>query len=216
MSKAIERIVYGSSESHFCFGKSIDEKTDPIAIGVKILLENSTSIQSHLVGHYNFSNILLAACIGKYFGLNHEEIKKGIENYVPSNSRSQLIKKEKNTIILDAYNANPSSMQSAIENFGKAEFPQKIVILGDMFEMGEYSYKEHSFVAQLAAQQDFYKLIFCGPDFYLLKDQLTNCLFYQDFETCYMEIKNMSLENCTILIKGSRGMALERVLEVID
>ncbi len=210
MSKRIERICYGKSEIFYTYGKIIDEQA-----ALKIELESNTTIQTELIGNYNFSNIMLAACIGKYFGLNLKQIKKGIESYTPTNSRSQLIKKESNTIILDAYNANPSSMKSAIQNFNQTKFQHKVLILGDMFEMGEYSYVEHLAIVNETQDKTFTQIIFCGPEFYQFKTSYPNCNFHLNFENCMEAIKSEPFEAHTILIKGSRGMALERLVEFI-
>jgi UDP-N-acetylmuramoyl-tripeptide--D-alanyl-D-alanine ligase len=210
MSENIERVTYGRLPSCYTYGAIIDEQA-----ALKISLEKDTIIQTELIGNYNFSNIMLAACIGKYFGLNLEQIKRGIESYTPTNSRSQLIKKESNTIVLDAYNANPSSMKSAIENFHQAKFQNKVLILGDMFEMGEYSYAEHLAIINETQGKTFEQIIFCGPEFYQFKAAYPNCKFHLNFEHCLEAIKSESFEAHTILIKGSRGMALERLVEFI-
>jgi UDP-N-acetylmuramoyl-tripeptide--D-alanyl-D-alanine ligase len=210
MSKNIERIVYGHAKSNYTYGKIVDEK-DLLTIE----LEENISIKTNLVGNYNFSNVMLAACIGKYFNVSLETIKKGIENYEPTNSRSQLIKKEKNTIILDAYNANPSSMRSALANFHQSDFKNKIVILGDMFELGIYAEQEHQFVIDQAISKHFESVILCGKAFYELKSNIDNIYFYENTEACKADLEKFNFKNKTILIKGSRSMALEQLLEVI-
>jgi UDP-N-acetylmuramoyl-tripeptide--D-alanyl-D-alanine ligase len=210
MSQSIERITYGHEKSNYVYGKIIDEKGL-----LSIELEESTAIKTNLVGNYNFSNVMLAACIGKYFNVSLEAIKKGIENYEPTNSRSQLIKKELNTIILDAYNANPSSMKSALDNFHQSDFKNKIVILGDMYEMGIYENQEHRIIIDQAISKKFESVILCGKAFNKLKSNIDNVFFYENIDECKSAIEKFNFKNKTVLIKGSRSMALEKLVEVI-
>ena len=118
-------------ESQDCAPQLIDSSSE-----LRLSFEGLT-IQSHLIGHYNFNNIAAAITMGSYFGVDKMNIKKAIESYIPSNNRSQIIKKETNTIILDAYNANPTSMMAALQNFIQVSSSNKIVFLGDMFELGD-------------------------------------------------------------------------------
>jgi UDP-N-acetylmuramoyl-tripeptide--D-alanyl-D-alanine ligase len=210
MSKDINRLTYGTLSSNYISGKILDDSNE-LCVDVE-----NTAIQSHLVGHYNFNNLLLACCIGKFFNVPLAAIKKGIETYVPSNSRSQLIKKTNNTIILDAYNANPSSMSVALENFSKSDFNNKIAVLGDMFELGEYSEKEHTVIKDLAESKAFEMLILCGKYFFQLKDLKPNTHVFETTDACIAFVKQMAFENKTILIKGSRSMSLEKLLEFIS
>jgi len=138
-----------------------------------------------------------------------------LESYVPENNRSQLISKDTNEIILDAYNANPSSMKVAIENFILLDKKNKIVFLGDMFELGNESLTEHKGVVDLLINQNEIVCYFIGKDFYQNKTNQSNFFFFENFETFSDSIKNKKFENNMILIKGSRGMALERTLEFI-
>ena len=127
MGKEVKNAIYYGSKSENIKGKIV--KNDPF-IEVKIEGSSSFNIKTNLVGSYNLPNVLAATCIGKYFKVDDENIKRAIENYYPSNNRSQLIKKDSNTIILDAYNANPGSMKAAIENFANMEGNKKILLLG--------------------------------------------------------------------------------------
>ena len=181
---------------------------------VKISLENLT-IQSHLIGLYNANNINAAITIGKYFEVPNNQIKEALENYIPENNRSQLIKKGTNEIILDAYNANPSSMQVAIENFKQLNHNNKIAILGDMFELGKESLEEHKNIVDLLKNESNIISHFVGKDFYANKKESLNLVFHQNFEELSIYLKTNHLKNSFILIKGSRGMALERVLKII-
>ncbi len=210
MSQDLQRTVFGSSHDYFTYGKISNNKGL-----LEINIEHTTTVQTQLIGDYNFSNVLLAACVSKYFNIPMPKIKQAIENYAPTNSRSQLIKKEKNNIILDAYNANPSSMKSALDNFHQSDFKNKIVILGDMFEMGIYEEQEHQLIINQAISKKFESVILCGKAFYKLKSNLDNTFFYENMDDCKIAIEKFNFENKTILIKGSRSMALERLLEVI-
>lgn len=176
---------------------------------------NSIEIQSHLIGLYNANNINVAITIGKYFNISDEDIKNAIENYIPTNNRSQLVEKNDNHIILDAYNANPSSMEAAIVNFKQLENKNKIAILGDMFELGSESNIEHKKISDLLINQTEIEVYFVGKYFFDCKLENKNIHFFETFEDFAINFKNKKLKNQTILIKGSRGMALERTLEII-
>ena len=173
---------------------------------------NSNSVQSNLIGKYNYTNIAIACTIGKYFEVTDSNIKNAIEEYTPDNNRSQIIIKSSNKIILDAYNANPSSMKAALENFDSIEEEYKTVILGDMFELGKTSLKEHQTIADLVENLKFDNSYFVGENFHQTKTK--NNLF-KTFEDLLEHLKNNPLKHQSILIKGSRGMRLERLLDVI-
>ncbi len=173
------------------------------------------AIQSHLIGLYNANNINAALTIGKYFKVADSEIKEAIESYVPENNRSQLLMKGTNEIILDAYNANPSSMAVAIANFLQLEKSNKIMILGDMFELGEESLKEHKSLIDSLLIQDSISCFFVGLAFYANKTEKEHFRFYETFDSFSNAIKTIKVENSCILIKGSRGMALERTLNFL-
>ena len=178
---------------------------------VKIKFKNSM-IESQLIGKYNFNNIAAAITIGNYFKVAENQIKNAIENYVPTNNRSQIIKKGTTKIILDAYNANPSSMQAALENFNQLKNSNKIVFLGDMFELGNDSNKEHQYIADLATSYNFKKVYLIGKAF--STTSVKNAFKYNNFEDFKTSNINLKINNTTILIKGSRGMALERILNL--
>jgi UDP-N-acetylmuramoyl-tripeptide--D-alanyl-D-alanine ligase len=173
------------------------------------------TILSHLIGLYNANNINAALAIGKYFGVADLAIKEALESYIPENNRSQLLTKGTNQIILDAYNANPSSMNVAIENFLQLDNPNKIMILGDMFELGEESQQEHQAIVTMLFNEEKVKCYFIGKAFYDDRIDKNNFWFYETFETFSDYLKETKIENSTILIKGSRGMALERTLDFL-
>lgn len=178
------------------------------------ILYNGMEIRSNLIGTYNAPNISAAIAIGVYFKVSDAKIKSAIEGYVPSNNRSQLIEKNGCRIILDAYNANPSSMAAAIANFRQME-GEKVAILGDMFELGAESPDEHRKIAAVLADQDDIESYFVGKDFYANHLEKSHLHFFKSYDDLKNHFPPAGLKNKTILIKGSRGMALERVLELL-
>lgn len=171
------------------------------------------TIQSNLIGVYNYSNIAAAISIGAYFKVSKEAIKEAIESYVPQNNRSQIIETANNKIILDAYNANPSSMKVALENFAAIKTDTKVVIMGDMFELGEESLNEHQAIVDLATSLKFDKIFLVGENFH---QTATKNHQFRSYNLLEAYIKKNPLEKQSILIKGSRGMRLERILGVIN
>ena len=203
------------------FSFSLNDSTADVKIStieanpmVKIIFNNQT-IQSHLIGIYNANNINAAITIGNYFKVSDELIKEAIENYIPENNRSQLIHKNGNEIILDAYNANPSSMAAAIANFIQLEKKNKIAILGDMFELGEESHNEHEKIVDLLINETSISTYFIGKDFYANQTSNTHLKFFENFENFAAFLKTNLPNNNLLLIKGSRGMALEKTLDLI-
>ena len=142
----------------------------------------------------------------------NENIISAIKNYIPTNNRSQIIKKKNNTILMDAYNANPSSTMVALDNLNKTTHQKKIAILGDMFELGDYSTKEHQNIVDYCNTLELVRCIFVGEAY----GKTSASEKYENFESLKNQIKQSPFKNCYILIKGSRGMSLERLLEVID
>ncbi len=170
------------------------------------------TIESRLIGSYNFTNCCAAILMGHYFKVPLSAIKSALENYNPKNNRSQVIEKNGTQIILDAYNANPTSMKAALENLHSIKATRKIAFLGDMFELGSSAKKEHQAIADLAAEMNFDTVVLIGENFH----QTTTSLHkYSSFEVLKEHIGNISTEGATILIKGSRGMALERLTDLL-
>ena len=172
-------------------------------------------INSHLIGLYNANNINAAITVGNHFSVPVSDIKDAIESYVPENNRSQLLTKGTNEIILDAYNANPSSMMVALENFIQLEKPNKCIIIGDMYELGNESLAEHKAIVDFLGNNRNFECFFVGKYFYAnsIKNEFFH--FYNTFEDLAKHLSSIKLEHKTLLIKGSRGMALERTLDYL-
>ncbi|NHF60981.1 UDP-N-acetylmuramoyl-tripeptide--D-alanyl-D-alanine ligase [Flavobacteriaceae bacterium TP-CH-4] len=170
------------------------------------------TVYTQLIGSYNFANCAIAILIGKYFNVPVTDIKEALEAYEPKNNRSQIIEKNGHHIVLDAYNANPTSMKAALESFDKMEGTRKVVILGDMFELGETAAEEHQNIADLADTMSFEEVLLTGKNFY---QTTTKSKKYESFETLAAYLNKNPMPESTLLIKGSRGMALERVLELL-
>ncbi len=174
----------------------------------------SLSFHSELMGDYNLDNILIAIAIGEHFNVPLENIQDAISSYEPDNNRSQLLKRGTNTIILDAYNANPSSMQVAIRNFANMPQSKKVLILGDMFEMGPTANQEHDELLQWCSQFNFNQIYTLGQHFASIF-QNSGIPTPSNMETLGAIIKNEKYQETAFLIKGSRGMKMERVLDFL-
>jgi UDP-N-acetylmuramoyl-tripeptide--D-alanyl-D-alanine ligase len=166
-------------------------------------------INTHLVGDYNLPNVLAAVCVGLHFGVPENKIKTAIESYQPSNSRSQLIESGTNKIILDAYNANPSSMKLAIENFAKLPAEKKVLMLGGMAELGEESIAEHQYIIDLIQKFNWHKVVLVGGDFTKIPHSFENFNSSLEARDWY---KNQQFTHAHLLIKGSRSMKMEEIL----
>lgn len=177
------------------------------------LKAEGVTIKSKLIGSYNFTNCAAAVLMGKYFNVSPQEIKTAIETYIPENNRSQILEKNGHQIVLDAYNANPTSMKAALENFKGLDGKNKIVFLGDMFELGETAAFEHQSIGDLAKQFHFSDAYLVGENFNNISTSLKT---FSSFDTLAEHLEKNALKiKGNILIKGSRGMALERLLEIL-
>jgi len=206
-SKDIKTISFGTKQSEIPIEYV---SADP---NVNLIFDD-TKIKSNLIGDYNYNNIAAAIAIGKYFKINNELIKNAIEAYNPTNNRSQIINIDNKKIILDAYNANPSSMISALNNMIQLKAKNKIIILGDMFELGNYAKAEHQKITDFVSKQQFSKIYLIGNNFSQTKSSQTNMVFFNDYSNFKIKFKTTDFNNSTILIKGSRGMALERIVNL--
>lgn len=182
-------------------------------VQLEIINEHSEHIEinSHLVGEYNFRNICTAITVGRYFKVPDAKIKAAIERYIPANNRSQIVERASNTYLLDAYNANPTSMQNALRYFASTEADKKVVLLGDMLELGEYSEAEHREILQLSLDLGFDKTILIGDEFGKIEQQ--EALHFTDVGALKTWFVKQGFTNTHFLIKGSRGIRLEKVLD---
>ncbi len=182
---------------------------------VKLYWENKkTIIESKLIGKYNFENLLSAIAIGEYFDVETSLIKEAIENYVAKNSRSQFVEKKGNTIILDAYNANPTSMMAALENFNLMKSVNKIVMLGDMLELGDYKDMEHEKIIEFLVESNYQKVFLVGNIFSKINKH-TDFLTFQTSNDLRSHLETEPQKHALILVKGSRGIKMEQVLEAL-
>lgn len=182
---------------------------------LKVRTETGEEIVTQLTGGYNFENVAVALCIGKYFGVKPQEAHEAIAAYVPGNMRSQLVKKGSNTIILDAYNANPSSMVAAIENLDDMRALHKIVILGDMFELESEAEAEHRAIGKLLAEKKFNQVYLCGMLMRHAYAELPSAQYAEKKEDLLNLLQQNPPTHATILVKASRGIGLESVVEVL-
>ena len=212
LTKYLQTITYGTSENSDCQAKLI--ACDPF---VEILWDSNFGdvlIKSNLPGKYNFENILAAVCVGDYFNIKIENIVRAIEEYIPKDNRSQFIDTGKNKILLDAYNANPSSMEAAIRNFAELDYKNKVLIIGDMLELGSESFPEHRNILELIQELSFNNVFLIGNEFNQANKNTKHKTFHKTEEAMHW-FKANRLENAAILIKGSRGIKLEPLIEVL-
>lgn len=169
--------------------------------------------KTHLTGAYNFENILAAICIADFFELSPAQVNNGLEGYFPNNNRSQLTKTDTNTVICDFYNANPSSLSAALTNLSTLEHNHKVAIIGDMFELGDESPKQHQQIAAQALSSNLQLVLLIGKYFFAVKDSFKDQgIFFSTPAEAQDWMKNNPITNSLVLLKGSRGMALEQLL----
>jgi len=201
LAKGLKTISYGNQTAN-CSGKLISSTPS-----VKIEW-NKININTNLYGAYNYQNILAAICIGKYFKVSPSNIKKAIEEYFPTNNRSQIINANSNTLFLDAYNANPTSMNAAIDTFSENDSKNRLMLLGDMLELGEISKDEHQKIVNKTNALNI-NAIFIGNEFSSIKIKY-NYTYMENVEQLIDWLKLSGLTNHQVLIKGSRGIRLEK------
>ena len=199
---------------------------------LRIRLAGGRVVETNLVGSYNADNVMAALAVGEHFGVSVEEGVKAIEAYVPSNNRSQMTKTERNTLIIDAYNANPTSMAAALENFSNVEASCKVVLLGDMLELGDESKSEHIAVIRSATSRGFAQVCFVGKEFMAASNEAGfgdccvdavsdavsgagNLLFFETSDALAEWLHSVPLSGATILIKGSRGTRMEKTIPAL-
>lgn len=213
-ARSIKTIVtYGFSDTNDVIGRLV--KADPLLQieWCEHTTENKYIVSTQLTGSYNTENFLAAIAVARYFNVSPVQINKGIEHYVPKNNRSQITKTGHNTVIADYYNANASSMAAALDNIEVIDAPRKVIILGDMFEMGGESDAEHEKVVQRAKAIGVERLIFVGKAF--KKQEYLEAEFYETTAEAKQALQDRPIINGTILLKGSRGMAFENLMEIL-
>jgi len=209
------RIFYGTDganetiQNRISASSTIDSESK-LKLSFRTDDNDSGMMYTALVGDYNLPNVLAACCIGLHFGIEKNKMKFAIESYVPTNSRSQLIEKGDNKIILDAYNANPSSMKLAIENFVKMQADQKILMLGGMMELGDESESEHKKIVDLIDAFQWEHVVLVGKQFEMYRNRY---LYFEDSDQAANWFKSMNFRGVSVLLKGSRSMKMEKVIE---
>jgi UDP-N-acetylmuramoyl-tripeptide--D-alanyl-D-alanine ligase len=204
-------IYYGTEKEDKVSGKL--KHSDPLIEFEWATAGENYEAKANLTGTYNFENILAAICIGHFFELTANQINTGLANYYPNNNRSQLTKTENNTVICDFYNANPSSMSAALNNLKALNATQKIAIIGDMFELGEEAPEQHEQIVKLATSYAL-ETLFIGSNFYAFKHKYPGNYFSTPIEAAQY-LKENQLKGQLVLLKGSRGMALEQLLPLL-
>jgi UDP-N-acetylmuramoyl-tripeptide--D-alanyl-D-alanine ligase len=198
------------------YGANGDVRLDLIQSMPSIRLQyKNEEIHSSLFGEHNFQNIALGIAVGEHFGLAVDQIRKGIGNYVSSNNRSQIITRGSNTIIMDAYNANPSSVESVLASFAELDAPKKLIVLGDMHELGESSPVEHLAIINKVKESGFENVYFVG-ELYKNFAKESDYLFFDDVEAVNEAFETMTVDQSHILIKGSRGVKLEKLKLLLE
>ncbi len=219
--KKADTFTYGTSGLCHILGKSVPSEPF-LKLRWKTNTDNETLeqkevVETQLTGTYNIENVLAAIAVGTWFSIPASEINAGLREYKPSNSRSQVIDTGRNTLIMDAYNANPTSMRAAIENFAALESPDKLIVLGDMLELGDHADSEHKEILDLIREKKFARCILVGPIFskvnQSLKDKGALCETFDSSTTAQQKLKSQlsKLKKHTVLIKGSRGIKLEEL-----
>lgn len=212
IAKKHRSYFYSKSNTNHLYIKQL-----PSAKFVSVELEG-TKIKANLIGNYNYPNLAASILIGRYFNISTENIKKAIESYVPQNNRSEFVTKGSNDIVMDAYNANPSSMEVALKNLSTMTTSKntKIAILGDMFEMGKYATKEHQSIANMANNLKINKIYLVGTNFSKCDINSDKIKTFEDTNSVILHLKETQLKDSLLLIKGSRGMKMEQILTVFE
>lgn len=210
MAKRFKSPYFYPAEGDYYHARLLD--ADPF---IRYQSEGGAVVQTQLMGAYNFENIAVALCIGKYFGVDEQAANQAVAAYVPANMRSQIVKKGSNTIILDAYNANPSSMEAAIQNLASMKASHKVAIVGDMFELEQEADKEHALVGELLKEKNFDRVYLCGSLMKTAKEKNPSAFYFETKESLIEELKRNPISDATILVKASRGIGLETVVEYL-
>ncbi|MDR1860516.1 MAG: UDP-N-acetylmuramoyl-tripeptide--D-alanyl-D-alanine ligase [Bacteroidales bacterium] len=209
---ALTVVTYGTSDTAWLHGTP---ESGGIHLTVRARFPHGwLYLKSNLTGAYNCENILAATCVGVHFGVGPFDIATAIAEYTPNNNRSQIIDTQRNRVVMDAYNANPASMNASLKNFIAIKHPNKAVILGDMRELGSYSQTEHQAIADFVNEQKFNNIIFVGKEFAQTKTP-KSCQKFPDTATLMEFLANEPLSHCLILVKGSHSIGLEKILPAL-
>ncbi|MFT3737711.1 MAG: UDP-N-acetylmuramoyl-tripeptide--D-alanyl-D-alanine ligase [Breznakibacter sp.] len=216
LSREMPRILYGKNDDGKCAVVGKNVSVNPF---LAFEMDNQQtgehlSVQTNLIGKYNIDNVLAAACIGVYFGLETSLIVRALENYNPTNNRSQLIDTQRNKVLMDAYNANPSSMQVAIENFAGIDHSRKILILGGMKELGGTTVCEHQKLLEQIVQKEFNEVFLVGDEFRAL-DIPPAYQWFADVHALIVHLSENPISGAFVLIKGSRGNKMELIQPIL-
>lgn len=212
MAEGLPSIGYGSidADTNYVSGSLSKPDNAPyISVDVKCF-DQTSHIKTNLIGDYNLPNVLAAVCVGRFFDVPLSEVRQAIEEYKPVNNRSQLVKSEFNTLIVDAYNANPTSMEASIRNFAKLDMPNKMCILGDMGEIGAESLNEHKKIVDLLKELGLDNLYFVG---HIFKQVSSGYRYFENVDALKAELSEKPLKNATILIKGSNSNHLSKLTD---
>ena len=210
MAKRFKKPIFYPAKKDFYYCEFIS--AEPYVV---VKTKNQELVNSNLIGSYNFENISAALCIGNYFGVSETLMAKAIEGYTPSNNRSQMVKTGNNQIILDAYNANPNSMKAALLNFDQMAATHKTAILGDMFELGETSEAEHLKIGTLLSDMAIDQVLICGKESSVITNSHAKAHYFETKDALVAHLQDHPVQNNLILIKASRGMGLETLIEFL-
>ncbi len=213
LSEEVERITYGSAKGAAVSG-DISNEFPFLEMKISDQDKKQIDLKTHLIGSYNFSNIMAAVCIGRFFGVQPKDAAIAIKNYLPENNRSQFIRTSHNNIVMDAYNANPTSMQAALKHFAKYPGDNKVLILGDMLELGDESADEHSQIIEMAQSTGARLIVLIGKHFSQI-NQHDAMITFATVDEALEKLDQSLLKSSTILIKGSRGIKLEKLLSIL-
>jgi UDP-N-acetylmuramoyl-tripeptide--D-alanyl-D-alanine ligase len=210
MAKRFKQPYFYPAAADYYHAELLD--ADPF---IRFKAEDRAVVQTQLMGAYNFENIAAALCIGKFFGVEANDANQAIAEYVPGNMRSQVMAKGTNTIILDAYNANPSSMEAAIENLAAMKAKKKVAIVGDMFELEGEAATEHARIGELLKSKNFDTVILCGSLMLSAKTKVETAIYCEQKSELIEWLKQNPINDATILVKASRGIGLETIVDYL-
>tara|TARA_B100000508_G_scaffold141093_1_gene146504 strand:+ start:2206 stop:3495 length:1290 start_codon:yes stop_codon:yes gene_type:complete len=212
LPKDIETITYGESSDANIHGQ-LDEFIPEVVFSWKSKTGHGTEVRTHIIGKYNFYNMLAAVAIGDYFEVNDSDINTAISNYIPKNNRSQIEQTDRNTLILDAYNANPTSVRSSLESFNAMPYEEKFFVLGDMKELGTDSLRFHQEIIDLT-QKLHLQGIFVGSEYATIAQNNDQIMAFESTEEAKIFLETAKPNKNLILLKGSRSIGLERLKDI--